>query len=136
MVNPRPTKTAASASQRPSAFSIARVTAQAPRVSSKTSKASGLLNRNMRVATGVRASASPASRPATGPNQRRTVTESTPTVATPSSACGTRIDHELTPNRRAERSMTQSDAGGLSTVMKLAASEEPKKKAFQLWAPA
>ena len=32
--------------------------------------------------------------------------------------------------------MTQSDAGGLSTVMKLAASEEPKKNAFQLWAPA
>ena len=43
---------------------------------------------------------------------------------------------ELTPNRRAERPITQSDAGGLSTVMKLAASEEPKKKAFQLCVPA
>ena len=32
--------------------------------------------------------------------------------------------------------MTQSDAGGLSTVMKLEASEEPKKKAFQLLVPA
>ena len=40
------------------------------------------------------------------------------------------------PNRRAESSITQRAAGGLSTVMKLAASEEPKKKAFQLFVPA
>ena len=32
--------------------------------------------------------------------------------------------------------MTQSAAGGLSTVMKLEASNEPKKKAFQLLVPA
>jgi len=38
----------------------------------------------------------------------------------------------FTPNSRAERPMTQSAAGALSTVMKLAASDEPKKKAFQL----
>ncbi len=44
--------------------------------------------------------------------------------------------HELTPKIRAESSMTHSAAGGLSTVMKLAASEEPKKNAFQLLAPA
>ena len=31
--------------------------------------------------------------------------------------------------------MTQSAAGGLSTVMKLDASKEPKKKAFQLLVP-
>ena len=37
---------------------------------------------------------------------------------------------------RAEISMTHSDAGVLSTVMKFDASEEPKKKAFQLVAPA
>ena len=32
--------------------------------------------------------------------------------------------------------MTHKAAGGLSTVMKLAASDEPKKKAFQLLVPA
>ena len=37
---------------------------------------------------------------------------------------------------RAEISMTHSDAGGLSTVMKFAASDDPKKNAFQLFDPA
>ena len=32
--------------------------------------------------------------------------------------------------------MTQSAAGGLSTVMKLEESDEPKKNAFQLLVPA
>ena len=44
--------------------------------------------------------------------------------------------HELSPKIRAEISMTHSAAGGLSTVMKFDASEEPKKKAFQLLVPA
>ena len=43
---------------------------------------------------------------------------------------------ELTPKRRAERSITQSEAGGLSTVMKFEESNEPKKNAFQLFEPA
>ena len=42
----------------------------------------------------------------------------------------------LTPKTRAESSITHSDAGGLSTVMKLDESKEPKKNAFQLLAPA
>ena len=42
----------------------------------------------------------------------------------------------LTPNTRADNDMTHSDAGGLSTVMALAASKEPKKNAFQLDEPA
>ena len=42
----------------------------------------------------------------------------------------------LTPNRRAERSMTQSAAGDLSTVMKFDESKDPKKNAFQLVDPA
>jgi hypothetical protein len=42
----------------------------------------------------------------------------------------------LTPNTRAESSMTHSDAGGLSTVMKFDESKDPKKNAFQLVAPA
>ena len=42
----------------------------------------------------------------------------------------------FTPKTRAESSITHSDAGGLSTVMKFDASEEPKKNAFQLFEPA
>ena len=90
----------------------------------------------MRVATGVRASTAPASSAAPGENHRRTVTKRRPTVATPSRAWGTRMLQALTPNSRAEISMTQSDAGGLSTVMKLEASEDPKKNALQLLVPA
>jgi hypothetical protein len=92
-----------------------------------------LLKRKIRVATGVRAITAPARRPAAGPNQRRTHAYSSPTVATPISASGTSRLQELTPKRRADSPMTHRAAGGLSTVMKLEASEEPKKKAFQLW---
>jgi hypothetical protein len=44
--------------------------------------------------------------------------------------------HELSPKIRAEISIGHSEAGGLSTVMKFDESEEPKKKAFQLFVPA
>ena len=37
---------------------------------------------------------------------------------------------------RADNSITHSEAGVLSTVMKLEASNEPKKNAFQLVLPA
>ena len=37
---------------------------------------------------------------------------------------------------RADSSITQSEAGVLSTVMKLDASNDPKKNAFQLVLPA
>ena len=90
----------------------------------------------MSAATGVVASTSPATSAAPGRNERRSAAYSTATDATPSSAWGTRMLHELTPKTRAESSMTHSAAGGLSTVMKLAASDEPKKKAFQLLVPA
>jgi len=40
------------------------------------------------------------------------------------------------PKTRADSSMTHSDAGVLSTVMKLDPSNEPKKNAFQLVEPA
>ena len=39
---------------------------------------------------------------------------------------------EFSPKMRAEISITHSEAGGLSTVMKFEASDEPKKNAFQL----
>ena len=42
----------------------------------------------------------------------------------------------FTPKTRAESSITQSEAGGLSTVMKLDESNEPKRNAFQLFVPA
>ena len=44
--------------------------------------------------------------------------------------------HELRPKTRTDSAITHSEAGGLSTVMKLAASDEPKKNAFQLCEPA
>ncbi len=44
--------------------------------------------------------------------------------------------HELTPKTRADSSMAHSEAGGLSTVMKFDASDDPKKNAFQLFVPA
>ncbi len=100
------------------------------------SSASGLSNRNISAATGVSARAAPASRPAAGPDQRRTAAYRSPTAATPSSACGTSRLHDDRPNTRAESSITQSAAGGLSTVMKPDESEAPKKAAFQLWVPA
>ena len=46
--------------------------AYAPAVSSSTSRASGLLKRNINAEIGVSASTAPASRPAAGVNQRRT----------------------------------------------------------------
>ena len=59
-----------------------------------------------------------------------------PTDATPASAWGTRMLQAFTPKRRAEMPITQSDTGGLSTVMEFDASDDPKKNAFQLLVPA
>jgi hypothetical protein len=96
-----------------------------------------LLNRNISVATGVRASTAPASRPALAePVVRRTVAWSSATAATPSSACGTRIAHDDSPNSRTERAIGQRLSGVLSTVIALAASKEPKKNAFHDTEPA
>src|SRR5580698_2210705 len=117
-------------------FSTARTSAYAAAVISSTSSASGLLNRNISAATGVSASTSPAISPAIGPDQRRTAAYSSPTEATPSSACGASIDHWLKPKIRPDSSITHSDPGVLSTVMKLDESNDPKKNAFQLLVPA
>ncbi len=125
MRKPKPTSTPVSTIHRVLAVSTARTVAYAAATSRNTSSASGLLNRNISVATGVSASTAPASRPAAGPYQRRTVAYSTPTEATPSSACGTRIDQPLRPKMRTESAISHSEAGVLSTVIELAASEEP-----------
>ena len=54
----------------------------------------------------------------------------------PMSACGTSNDQELSPNSRTDNAIGHSEAGGLSTVIVFAASDEPKKNAFQLFEPA
>ena len=43
---------------------------------------------------------------------------------------------ELRPKRRTDSPISHRDAGGVSTVIALAASDDPKKNAFQLWEPA
>lgn len=100
------------------------------------SRASGLLKRNIRAATGVSANTATVSSPAAALNRRRTAAYRTPAVATPIRTCGTRIAQELRPKIRTESAIGHSDAGGLSTVMALAESSEPKNIAFQLWLPA
>jgi hypothetical protein len=45
------------------------------------------------------------------------------------------MDQELKPKIRPGSSIAHSEAGVLSTVMKLDASKEPKKNAFQLLVP-
>ena len=73
-----------------------------------------------------------ATSPATGPNTRRTVVYSRPTAAIVHSACGRRMLKDEYPSARADRPMSQSESGGLSTVMKLPGSSAPKNQAFQL----
>ena len=95
--------------------------------------ASGLSKRKMSTAAGVRAMTTAAMVAAAGPKVRRTVSQSRTTVATPANACGSRTLHELRPNSRTDRPMTHRARGGLSIVMKLAASNEPKNQADQLF---
>ena len=136
MRNPNPTSVAASTSHRARPASIARSVAYAAATSRSVSRASGLLNRNINTATGVSASTAPASSPAAGPAERRTAAWSSPTAATPISACGTRMLQLDSPKIRTDRPMTHRAAGVLSTVIALAASEEPKNHAVQLSLPA
>jgi len=117
--------------------STARSVAYAAPTSSRVSSASGLSKRNISTATGVVASTSPESRPAAAePVVRRTVAWSSQTAATPSSAWGTRRLHEDRPKTRMDSAIGQSASGVLSTVIALAASEEPKKNACQDSEPA
>ena len=94
------------------------------------SSASGLLNRNINTATGGSAITDPAISPvAAAPVVRRTTWCSNATVAMPSRACGTRMLQPDRPKSRTESAIGQSARGVLSTVIALAASEEPKKNA-------
>lgn len=134
--NANPIATPASTSHRVAPRSCALTTQYAATVSSSTSNASGLLNRNISTATGVSAIAAPASSPAQAEADLRTEAYTIATEPTPISACGTRIAHEFSPNRRTLSTIGHSEAGVLSTVIAPAASEAPKKNAFQLWLPA
>jgi len=51
------------------------------------------------------------------------------TLPTPMSTCGTRMLQLFKPNRRTDSAIGHRAAGGLSTVIEFAASEEPKKNA-------
>ena len=51
----------------------------------------------------------------------------------PASASGRSTAMGLSPRIRTDRPMTQTAIGGLSMVMKLPASIEPKNIALQLW---
>ncbi len=93
--------------------------------------------RNISTATGVSARVAPARRPAVAePVVRRTEACSSATAATPSSAWGASSDHEESPKIRTESAIGHSESGVLSTVIALAASEEPKKNAFHDSLPA
>ena len=61
---------------------------------------------------------------------------SNPTAAMPSTACGTRMLHALTPKIRALSAMTHSEAGVLSTVIAFEASKDPNSMASQFCEPA
>ena len=130
--NANPMNTPASSSHRVPARSIARTVAYAAATISSTSSASGLLNRNISAATGVSASTAPAIRAGTQPATRRTAAWSRATAPTPIRACGTSMLQDEKPKIRADAAITHSDAGGLSTVITLPASSEPKRNASQL----
>ncbi len=69
---------------------------------------------------------------ATGPALRLTIAKRRATAAIPQRASGRRMLHEESPKRRTESPMSIVASGGLSTVMKFAASIEPKNHAVQL----
>jgi len=112
--------------------SSARTSSQAASTSRSTRSASGLLTRPTAIATGETASSAAAAMPAAGPSTRRTVAYSSATEVIAQSASGSSMLSDEKPNMRADRPMSQSDSGGLSTVMKLPGSSEPKNHAVQL----
>src|SRR3954469_2339374 len=132
VMNARPTTTPHHSRNLVRPVSIARTTSQAEATISRTSSASGMSTRAIATVIGEIASAAAAASPATGPNTRRTVAYSSATAAIVSSACGSSMENDEKPNARADRPMSHSDSGGLSTVMKLPGSSEPKNIAFQL----
>jgi hypothetical protein len=114
----------------------ARTVQYAAAVINSTITASGLLNRNIKAATGVSASTAPASNPVRGPPMRATAAYTKATAATAISASGISMLALLNPKICPERLITHCETGGLSTVMKLCLSREPNSRASQLVEPA
>ena len=100
-MSPAPNSHPVEAKRRAGSDWIARIVKYAPRVRHRVSIASGLLNRNIITATGVRAIRVPAISPAILPLVRLTARYSTHTAAMPMSACGSSTVRELKPKRRA-----------------------------------
>ena len=119
------------------AVSMARTTQYAAATISSTSSASGLLNRNINAATGVSASAAPASRPGARAvdrvAQRRTAARPHRLPSAPAVAACVKA---LKPNIRPDSPINHSAAGGLSTVMAFPASSDPNSHAFRSCVPA
>ncbi len=132
----KPRATPANAIHRAPLASNARTVQYAAAVINNTIAASGLLNRNIRTATGVNASAAPARSPALGPLIRVTAAYSSATAPTAISAWGISMLALLKPNSWPERPITHCESGGLSTVMKLWVSSEPNSNASQFDEPA
>jgi hypothetical protein len=86
----------------------------------------------MATATGVIASARPATKPPARPNRRRVRSWVRPTAATPMSAWGTRIDSEPNPKMRADSACTHRASGGLSTIITPLGSKDAYTKLCQL----
>ena len=116
--------------------SMARTTQYTEAAISRVSSASGLSNRNISAATGVKATRDPAISPAAAPDHRFTAAYTRATVPTPINACGSSSENDEKPRMRPEIAMNHSDAGGLSTVIEFAESSEPNSSAFQDWVPA
>ena len=134
--NPNPTNTPVRISQRHRPSSTAFISDQTAAIISRISSASGLSKRNISAATGVSASTAPARIPDRWPKYFRVIRYSSATDATPIRTSGTRIDHGLTPKIRALRPGIHSEAGGLSTVIEFAMSDDPKNHAFHDSEPA
>src|SRR5262245_64451388 len=134
--NANPSATPAHASHFGLACCTARTVQYAAAVIRSTITASGLLNRNINAATGVRASTAPASSPARGPLIRATAPYSSATAATAINACGTIMLALLNPTICPDSPITHCETGGWSTVMKLCGSSEPNNNASQFFEPA
>ncbi len=87
----------------------------------------------MATVMGVRVSTRAAISAAPSPAQRRTVRCSTSTPATPSNTCGRISAQPCIPKILLLITCGHSAAGGLSTVITLAGSKEPKRKLVQLF---
>ena len=87
-----------------------------------------VLLRSVATLIGVTARTTAAAQAAGTPKARRTSTYTSPTHATPASACGSNTATPLNPSSRALRACSHRPSGGLSTVTKPPASNDAKEE--------